>query len=131
LLCGYDRQVEEVLQEALEATTGTERVRFLHKLRSSLSVHDSVLNSALCPLLDDLPGGPAVADRLRQGCHERADLLIRFRKITNDESFGLGAALSSWAEKGTNSSGNRLGIWILLGELNQPWSVRRGIVRIT
>ena len=29
--------------------------------------------SALCPLLEDLPGGPTVAARLRQGCQKRAD----------------------------------------------------------
>jgi hypothetical protein len=34
-------------------------------------------------LLDDLPGGRAVAERLRQGCHERADLLNRFRELTS------------------------------------------------
>lgn len=83
LLAGYDREVEEALQEALATTTGADRVQLLHKLRRSMAVHDSVVRSVLCPLLDDLPEGPPVAERLRAGCHERGDLLGRFRKVSN------------------------------------------------
>jgi hypothetical protein len=83
LLAGYDREVEQTLQEVLESTTGTERVQLLHKLRRSVSVHDSVLGAVLCPLLDDLPGGQAVAERLRRGCQEREDLLNRFRELAD------------------------------------------------
>ena len=85
VLAGYDREVEDALQEALESTTGVGRVRILHNsLQRSISVHDAVLESALCPLLGDLPGGSAVADRLRHGCQERADLLSRFQAVTRN-----------------------------------------------
>jgi hypothetical protein len=53
-------------------------------VRRSISVHDAVLVSALCPLLEELPGGSAVAQRLRQGCQERADLLGRFEKVSHN-----------------------------------------------
>jgi hypothetical protein len=85
VLARYDREVEDALQEALESTTGVGRVRALHNcLQRSISVHDAVLESALCPLLGDLPGGGAVSDRLRLGCRERADLLSRFQAVTRN-----------------------------------------------
>jgi len=85
LLAGYDREVEDSLRDALGSTTGVGRVRALHNsVRRSISVHDAVLASALCPLLEDLPGGPAVAQRLRHGCQERADLLGRFEELAHN-----------------------------------------------
>ncbi|MGO9581276.1 MAG: hypothetical protein ACLP36_00555 [Acidimicrobiales bacterium] len=85
LLAGYDSEVEEAFREALESTTGSGRVRVLHNtLRPSISVHDAVVVSALCPMLGDLPGGQAVADRLRQGCEERAELLGRFEAASHN-----------------------------------------------
>jgi hypothetical protein len=85
LLAGYDSEVEDAFREALESTTGSGRVRVLHNtLRPSISVHDAVVVSALCPLLGDLPGGRAVADRLRQGCEERAELLGRFEAASHN-----------------------------------------------
>jgi len=83
LLAGYDREVDGIRKEVLATTTGTERVQLLNKLRRSISVHDSVLGAALCPILDELPGGGPVADQLREGCRERAELLGEFRKLTN------------------------------------------------
>ncbi len=82
LLADYDREVDMALRQALEATTGTDRVRFLHGARRLIVVHDGVLRSALCPLLNDLPGGPAVAKRLEEGCEERVALLRRFDQLT-------------------------------------------------
>ena len=85
LLAVYDREVEDALLGALESTTGLDRVRVLHNtLRRSISVHDAVLMSALCPHLEDLPGGSAVAQRLRQGCEERAELLGRFEAVSHN-----------------------------------------------
>lgn len=85
LLAGYDREVEAALREALDADTGLDRVRALHNtLGRSIAVHDAVLASALCPQLEDLPGGAPVAARLRKGCEERADLLRRFRKVSHN-----------------------------------------------
>ncbi len=85
LLARYDREVERSLNEALESPTGVGRVRSLHNtLRRSVSVHDAVLESALCPLLEELPGGPPVARQLRRGCVERADLLERFEEISHN-----------------------------------------------
>ena len=85
LLAGYDREVEDALHEAIESTTGLDRVRVLHNtLRRSISVHDAVLGSALCPQLEDLPGGSAVAERLRHGCEERAELLGRFEAVSHN-----------------------------------------------
>ena len=85
LLAGYDREVEDSLRDALGSATGVGRVRVLHNtLRRSISVHDAVLASALCPLLEELPGGTAVAQRLRQGCGERAELLSRFEKLSHN-----------------------------------------------
>lgn len=83
LLAAYDGEVEESLREALSSASGTGRVRLLHnRLSRSVAVHDAVLESALCPLLDELPGGRPVADRLRRGCRERADLLDRFGSVS-------------------------------------------------
>lgn len=85
LLAGYDDEVRASLGEARSSHTGTERVRLLHnRVRRSVAVHDGVLRSALCPLLDELPGGPPIADRLRQGCDERARLLGRFEAVTKN-----------------------------------------------
>lgn len=83
LLASYDDEVDEALNMALRADSGLERVRALHNsVRPAVVVHDAVLNGALCPLLEPLPGGAALADRLRHGCEERADLLARFDAIT-------------------------------------------------
>jgi len=85
LLAGYDEEVGASLREALESDTGMQRVRLLHnRVRRSIAVHDGVLRSALCPLLDELPGGGSIADRLRQGCDERAALLGRFEAVTRN-----------------------------------------------
>jgi len=83
LLAGYDSEVEEAFGRVLGASTGTERVRLVHNaLHPSIAVHDAVLGSALCPLLEDLPGGAIVADRLREGCRRRTELLQRFDTLT-------------------------------------------------
>jgi len=83
LLASYDLEVEASLREALESSTGIGRVRVLHNcVRQSVAVHDAVLRSALCPLLEDLPGGRAVSDQLRRGCEERAELLARFDAVS-------------------------------------------------
>lgn len=96
LLAGYDRQVDGIRKEVLATTTGTERVQLLNKLRRAISVHDSVLQAALCPILDELPGGSAVAEQLRDGCRERTGLLEEFRKHTD----GI-AAHNVYAASGT------------------------------
>lgn len=84
LLAAYDDQVEASLAEAFGSTSGTERVKVLHnRLARSVAVHDAVLESALCPLLEDLPGGPEVAARLRTGCEGRAALLQRFDALSH------------------------------------------------
>lgn len=82
LLADYDGRVQRALSEVLSATTGTDRVRALHVLRRVVSAHDSVVGSTLCPLLQDLPGGPEVVVRLRLGCKERAELLGRFQSLS-------------------------------------------------
>lgn len=83
LLTGYEEEVRAAIRQTMEAETGTERVRALHNLLSpSVVVHDAVLESALCPVLDDLPGGSPLADRLRQGCRERGELLRRFERLS-------------------------------------------------
>lgn len=84
LLEDYDGEVDQVLSELLACrTNGTDRVRLLDKLRGSIAVHDSMVESVLCPLVDDLPGGSPLADRLRRGCRERDTLLVRFGHLTN------------------------------------------------
>lgn len=83
VLADYDRAVDQALHEALNSTTGIDRVRELHNaLGPSIAVHDYVLTSALCPLLEDLPGGPPVSARLRRGCERRAELLDRFDAVS-------------------------------------------------
>lgn len=82
LLAAYDSEVQEAIREAIESDGGTRLVQELHRLRHLLAVHDSMLGSVLCPVLDHLPGGPPVAGELRQGCHERAELLTRFQRLT-------------------------------------------------
>lgn len=81
LLAGYDRDVHRVFSDVLATNTGTERVQSLYQLRRSLAVHDGVVASVLCPLLEELPDGTEVADRLRVGCGDRAHLLHRFGKL--------------------------------------------------
>ena len=83
LLAGYDSEVRASLGEAFAAGTGTERVRALHNsLGPALAVLDAVLESTLCPLIEDLPGGKPVADRILEGCRERAELLRRFEALS-------------------------------------------------
>lgn len=82
LLAGYDHEVDTVLTEAFDTETGTERVQLLHRVRSVIAVHDAVLRHALCPMLEELPGGQPVAGQLCAGVDERAELLRRFDKLT-------------------------------------------------
>jgi len=83
LLTDYDREVKQTLRDLLTSDHTIERVQLLDKLRGAISLHDSEVESVLCPLLDDLPGGSTVADRLRRGCEERNTLLIRFGQLAN------------------------------------------------
>ncbi len=82
LLASYDREVEAALTEAFDASTGTEKVELLYRLRHVITVHDSVLTGVLCPLLSELPQGREVAERLREGCSERNELLQSFQALT-------------------------------------------------
>lgn len=81
VLASYDRQVENVFRDTSATSTGKNRVQSMFKLRRSIVVHDSVLESALCPLLDELPGGAEIADALREGSRERSALLVQFQKL--------------------------------------------------
>lgn len=74
--------VRQAFDDLAGTTTGTSRVQALFVLRRAISVHDSVVAATLCPLLEDLPDGPEVAKRLRDGCEERATLLARFQEMT-------------------------------------------------
>ncbi len=81
-LAAYDDEVQSAL-EAAHAAAGLDRVRALHnRVHPAVAVHDAILEWALCPLLDGLPGGRDVSDRLRRGCSERAELLRRFEVLT-------------------------------------------------
>ncbi len=82
LLASYDQEVEAALADTLGASTGTEKVQLLYRLRRVITVHDSVVASALCPLLSSLPQGDEVAQRLREGCNERNKLLQSFQALT-------------------------------------------------
>jgi len=82
LLAAYDKSVQDAFGDVANTTAGTSRVQALFVLRRTITVHDSVVEATLCPLLDDLPGGPEVAEQLRQGCAERASLLSRFQKLS-------------------------------------------------
>lgn len=83
-LAGYDVEVRGSLERARAASSGLERVRVMHnEVRPSLVVHDALLESVLCPLLEQLPGGPAVAERLRGGSRDRAGLLARFAAVSD------------------------------------------------
>jgi hypothetical protein len=81
LLAHYDRKVGDAFADTTATTTGTERVQALHILGRLINQHDSVVGSTLCPLLQDLPGGPAVAEGLRRGCAQREALLARFQSL--------------------------------------------------
>ena len=82
LLASYDDGVRNALRDVADATEGTSRVQALFVLRRAISVHDSVVSASLCPLLENLPNGPSVAQQLRRGCEERATLLARFQDIS-------------------------------------------------
>ncbi len=83
LLATYDREVEASLRAATDADSGLARVRILHNaLGRSIAVHDAILVAALCPMLERLPDGEAVAERLRRGCEERAVLLEEFDEVS-------------------------------------------------
>lgn len=86
LLAEHDRRVRDALLETAETTTGTARVKALHLASRAISAHDSVVGSTLCPLLQDIPGGPEVASRLRRGCEDRAALLARFQSFSEGTS---------------------------------------------
>ncbi len=82
VLAAYDRKVDQLLDEAARAPTGTGRVQTMFLVRRAVAIHDSVVESALCPVLEDLPGGADVATTLREGCRRRAALLSRFQRVT-------------------------------------------------
>jgi hypothetical protein len=83
-LAGYDAKVHTGLARARAAASGLERVQVMHnEVRPSLVVHDALVESVLCPLLEPLPGGPEVAQRLREGCKVRARLIERFSAVSN------------------------------------------------
>jgi hypothetical protein len=82
LLASYDSTIRDAFADVADTTTGTTRVQALFLLRRAISVHDSVVVASLCPLLEDLPGGPEVARRLAHGCEERAILLARFQEMS-------------------------------------------------
>ncbi|MGC8514425.1 MAG: hypothetical protein ACP5P1_15545 [Acidimicrobiales bacterium] len=82
LLASYDDDVREAFRDVADTTVGTSRVQALFVLRRAISVHDSVVEAALCPLLEDLPNGSEVSEQLRQGCADRAKLLSRFQALT-------------------------------------------------
>lgn len=82
LLASYDTSIREAFGDVADTTTGTTRVQALFVLRRAISVHDSVVVASLCPLLEDLPDGPEVAELLRHGCQERSILLARFQQMS-------------------------------------------------
>ncbi len=82
LLASYDEVVEGALAEGWDAGTGTARVQLLSQASRAIAVHDAVLRHALCPLLEELPGGADVAARLCAGTEERAEQLRHFQKLT-------------------------------------------------
>jgi len=81
LLASYDRELDAALEEVDAAETGEARVRLLLQAQRILLAHDAVVEHALCPLLEDLPGGAEVAARLRAGVQARAELLERFDRL--------------------------------------------------
>jgi len=82
VLASYDEVVDGALTEAWQADSGTARVQRLAEASRAIAVHDAVLRHALCPLLQELPGGADVAARLCAGTEERAEQLRHFEKLT-------------------------------------------------
>ena len=84
LLARYDAEVEQGLVAARNATSGLERVRALHnRVRPAVVVHDAIVDSVLCPLLE--AGTQAsLAGQLRRGCEERRSLARRFDALTRN-----------------------------------------------
>jgi hypothetical protein len=81
VLAAYDREVDEALAAVDGATSGEERVRALLQAQRVLAVHDAIVAHALCPLLEELPDGAALAARLREGVAARGELLGRFDRL--------------------------------------------------
>jgi hypothetical protein len=81
VLAAYDREVDEALATVDGATSGEERVRALLQAQRVLAVHDAIVAHALCPLLEELPDGAALAARLREGVAARGELLRRFDRL--------------------------------------------------
>jgi hypothetical protein len=74
LLDSNDDTVARVLAHLRQAMSPGERVRLSQRLVRAVSVHDTVVAEALCPLLSRLSGGATVADEMRRGCDQRQRL---------------------------------------------------------
>jgi len=82
LLAGYDATVESIISELDRARGSREKASAAHRLVAAMALHDSVLGGVLCPLLDSLPEGKALAAKLREGCLRRAELQQEWNKLT-------------------------------------------------
>ena len=72
-----------MIGEATESTIGLDLVRALHNaVRPSVAAHDAVLEAGVCPILNGLSGGSALADRVRCGSDKRAELLESFEAVS-------------------------------------------------
>ncbi|HMK99259.1 MAG TPA: hypothetical protein VK428_03640, partial [Acidimicrobiales bacterium] len=86
LLAGYDGVVDTLVEELGSAKEDAGRAEAAHRLTAAIVIHDSVLGGVLCPLVAAVPGGADLADRLRQGCRQRAELLMAWKALTRGTS---------------------------------------------
>ncbi|MGC8513642.1 MAG: hypothetical protein ACP5P1_11520 [Acidimicrobiales bacterium] len=86
LLVSYDRGIDWLAKEAVNSDSGVDRLQVLHQLRRSVTVHDSVVRSVLCPILESLPNGQDISSALLQGTDQRSDLLVSFRQLSSGAS---------------------------------------------
>lgn len=96
VLAGYDATVAALASAWEAADAGPERDEQARRLHAAITVHDSVIGGVLCPLLESVPEGRPVAEELRTGTQERADLYQRWsallRARPTDRASGEGAA---------------------------------------
>ena len=86
VLQSYDRAVDKIVGELQAARTVGQRVESLSRLQMAISIHDSVLDGTLCPLLRSLEGGGPLADRYMEGTKRRADLLEKLTELMGSRS---------------------------------------------
>ncbi len=82
LLVSYDKEISELIEIATDSNSASNRLYVLGQLRHSVAIHDSVIQSVLCPILEELPNGRHTSTPLLSDTQRRSALLEQLRQAT-------------------------------------------------